>query len=128
MTTSKKGEQIDRLKEMDCLPRKLSSLDFKGIAKQMADNAWHGEKSLVTFYDLNGNPMLRFKGHMYEPGYEEFSSTCTIIGFTETKPFILFDKDDYSIEAYRHAVRTTGSMEEVEIYIKRNDTYVTTHL
>lgn len=106
-------------------PQWLSEVDIFGIAQQMADNAWYGKERDLTFFDLKGTPVLSFQGHVYEPGYESFSATCAIYGYSEKNEKItLFDEDDYSAGAYHHEVRTTGSKELVGQYAIKHDVLV----
>lgn len=118
--------EINELKmKLDLSPRKLSEIDVFGIANLMADNAWNGKNSESTIYDLIGSPVLSFHGHTYEPGYEEFASTCAIYGYNaEKEKIILFDEEDYSAAAYCHKVKMTGSKSLVNQYISEHDTYV----
>lgn len=106
-------------------PMKLTELPVEEIMRAMADKAWHGDKSEQIYNDLNGRPVIRFRGHMYEPGYESFSSTCAVYGYDKTgKSLLLFDEEDYSADAYRHKVHTSGSKELISNYLKENDNYV----
>lgn len=106
-------------------PKKLSSLNTTVIRNKMADEAWYGGNSREIYVDLDGNPVIEFYGHTYEPGYESFSSTCTVYGFDRVKnKIILFDEDDYSTAAYLHKVKTTGSNEIIDNYINEHDCYV----
>lgn len=106
-------------------PMKLTELPVEEIMGAMMDKAWYGDNSERIYNDLNGRPVIRFRGHTYEPGYESFSATCAVYGYDKTgKSFLLFDEEDYSADAYLHKVHTSGSKELIFNYLKENDDYV----
>jgi uncharacterized protein YggL (DUF469 family) len=120
-------EENQKIKRMlEGAPVKLSSLSIDGIRRNMAVEAWNGRKSDQVYVDFDGNPVIEFHGHTYEPHYEYFSSTCAVCGYDKSKSKLcLFDENDYSADAYLHKVSTTGSNETIEKFIKEHDCYVT---
>ncbi len=119
-------DELEQLKrQLEAAPKRLSDINLTAKRREMADNAWYGKPHYLLYTDVNGNPVLSLYGHTYEPGYESFSSTCTVSGFDSTgKEYTLFDKDGVSVEAYRHKEITIGSEEDISDFIKSRDCYV----
>ena len=83
------------------------------------------KESKVRFVDMDGNPVLKLQGHIYEPSYESFNFTCTVVGYDSYgKEHILFDEDSVCVESYRNKKVTIGSEEKVRDYIREKDRYV----
>lgn len=115
----KKEEDIKRLKnDLEKSPKLLSQIDLDNMRKEMGRNAWEGKESRIMFADTDGYPVLKLQGHMYEPSYECFNFTCTVVGYDSYgKEYILFDEDSVCIESYRNKKVTIGSEEKIkELY------------
>lgn len=122
----KKEEDIKRLKnDLEKSPKLLSQIDLDNMRKEMGRNAWEGKESRIMFADTDGYPVLKLQGHMYEPSYECFNFTCTVVGYDSYgKEYILFDEDSVCIESYRNKKVTIGSEEKIRNYIREKDRYV----
>lgn len=122
----KKEEEIKRLKnDLEKSPKLLSQIDLDNMRKEIGRNAWEGKESRIMFADTDGYPVLKLQGHMYEPSYECFNFTCTVVGYDSYgKEYILFDEDSVCIESYRNKKVTIGSEEKIRNYIREKDRYV----
>lgn len=122
----KKDDEIKHLKiELEKAPKLLSQINLDNLRNEMGKNAWEGKESKVRFVDMDGNPVLKLQGHMYEPSYESFNFTCTVVGYDSYgKEHILFDEDSVCVESYRNKKVTIGSEEKVRDYIREKDRYV----
>ena len=122
----KKEEDIKRLKnDLEKSPKLLSQIDLDNMRKEIGRNAWEGKESRIMFADTDGYPVLKLQGHMYEPSYECFNFTCTVVGYDSYgKEYILFDEDSVCIESYRNKKVTIGSEEKIRNYIREKDRYV----
>jgi hypothetical protein len=102
------------------IPVKLSNLCIDDIYKE--NSCGYGS---CVYIDLEGEPILKFNGHYYEPIYEYFETTCAVYGYEDGNEICLYDKRDYSVAAYRHKEIVIGSKELVEEYVKQHgDVYV----
>ena len=119
----KKEEEIKRLKnDLEKSPKLLSQIDLDNMRKEMGRNAWEGKESRIMFADTDGYPVLKLQGHMYEPSYECFNFTCTVVGYDSYgKEYILFDEDSVCIESYRNKKLNNESEEKIRNYIREKD-------
>lgn len=96
---------------------KIADIDFKKLFKYLEYRAFnYGGTS--KRYIMNGKDVVKLEGYIYEPGYNSFSATHSIVLNEE----MLFGKDAKNVGAYHNEVYTFGkfnSDKEAIEYLKQ---------
>ena len=81
----------------------LGEHDISAIMTQVANNAWFGREP-TTVYLRAGTHTIEVSGYLYEPGYEDFSSTASI----SLDGTVLYGMDSRNVDAYHNETYQTG--------------------
>ncbi len=100
----------------------LKKEEIKNVMDSCADGAWYGTKSKRCFETKLGTK-LTFTGHIYEPCYEAFESTCDVSLEKDGTKRILFAKKDRSVAPYKKKVEITGSIKDIEEIVQNENFY-----
>ena len=87
----------------------LGEHDISAFMMQVANNAWFGREP-TTIYLNAGTHTIEVSGYLYEPGYEDFSSTASI----SLDGTVLYGMDSRNVEAYHNETYQTGLYETPE--------------
>ena len=94
----------------------LGKYDVSALMNSLANNAWMGIKPTQMSFQA-GEDIIKLEGYLYEPYYEDFSSTA----FISLNDKVLFGLDSRNVAAYKNEVYQKGSystLEEAVSHIK----------
>lgn len=102
-------EKIDSAELPSSNSLMLGKHNVSDMMALVASNAWYGGKP--TKIDLfAGDNVVTIEGYIYEPIYEDFSTTSSI----SLNGKVLFGDDSRSVAAYRHETFQKGVFETAE--------------
>lgn len=94
----------------------IGEFDIPALMNTVANNAWFGISPTKICISA-GDDVIKLEGYTYEPFYEDFSSTSSILFNDE----VLYGLDSRNVAAYRNEVYNKGkfnTLDEAVAHIK----------
>lgn len=90
------------------------------VIDKCAHAAWDRDANRTKVFKAKNGFVLTFTGHIFEPDYECFETTCRVTLDDGKRKTVLYDQIDRNVAPYKNIAITTGSIKKIEEIVENN--------